>query len=266
MHDRWREVGVGLFSWGNEQLSNSTLFGTGDDRRSLGGAAIEDHDGDAFYDIGEGLGAVHIVAGDHSTVSWPSGAWRLDLPRNAKARRLVARMGSLTIERAIPAGENNVEIDLIFALGEHRAALAARLAGLKDAQDSQRRKLLIELLALRAPADDEERQLADAIQAKKARVLANLGQLRRATAQAGFATSRSPFRGTLVEAWLRQAKIVDDLTRDSLAIKNMKAGRNRSKRASTLIAKIDNALPKTFAADLWRHLAKTRRELRELTG
>ncbi|PYE82185.1 CAP domain-containing protein [Pseudoroseicyclus aestuarii] len=60
-------------------------FGTrADDAPQLLGVVIADADGDAFYDIGEGLGGITVTAtgasGTFSTTSWAAGGYQMALP------------------------------------------------------------------------------------------------------------------------------------------------------------------------------------------
>ncbi|MEM9782433.1 MAG: CAP domain-containing protein [Pseudomonadota bacterium] len=86
----YREVGIASIAVPDDGRSvgptvNTQHFG---DRFDLGailtGVVLDDGDGDAFYDIGEGLGGVTITAsgaaGDFETTSYDSGGYRLDLP------------------------------------------------------------------------------------------------------------------------------------------------------------------------------------------
>lgn len=134
---KWREVGVGLFGWGDGQLSNVQLYGYDKGLgRVLGGVAIDDRDGDMFYDVGEGLGAVHVRIGVRGALTCNSGAFRLDLPRG-EGGELVARLGSLELARRIEAGAENVQIDLCFEVAEAVAGLELELV--RPESDAQRR-------------------------------------------------------------------------------------------------------------------------------
>lgn len=256
-----REAGVGLVPWGDRQRSNVLLFGgVPGGTRVLGGVAIDDRNRDHAYDVGEGLGDVHVVVGDRCTVSSASGAWRLDLTAPAP-KKLVARLGSLTVERPIAAGAEDLQIDLEFDVPRALADLDRRLAALPEGAAAQRRALRLERLELRPPATAEETELADEVARTKAAVLARLGTWSRQEAEASLQTAKRAFAGTVVEAWIRQAQILDPLARTAAAVRAHKPGAERGKQARALVSDIERQLVGVTNADLWRVLARLRSEL-----
>ncbi len=86
------------------------------------GVVINDADGDAFYDVGEGLGGVSVLlersgGGSYSTTSWSSGGWQLAVP--AGSYTITFSGGGLAapvVESAV-LGSVNVKVDAIGAPG-----------------------------------------------------------------------------------------------------------------------------------------------------
>jgi hypothetical protein len=259
---RWREVGVGLFAWGRGFQSSVLLHGRAPGvERVLGGVAIVDRDADQFYDIGEGLGGVHIAVGELCTMTCGSGAWRLDLPRGAAPKKLVARLGPLELERDIAAGTDNLQIDLRFDVPRAIADLEAKLAGLPDTAAPQRRALHLRLLQLRPPATPDETQLAKEVGELEAAVVAGLGTWPRAEADKTFQAARRSFAGTSVEDWIRQAQSADTLARAAVAARDTKDAKARARRAQAAATAIERGLVDITSAGLWGTLAGLRREL-----
>ncbi|MFO1076407.1 MAG: CAP domain-containing protein [Planctomycetota bacterium] len=259
---RHREVGVGLFAWGKGLMSSVKLYGRapGVDR-VLGGVAITDRDGDEFYDVGEGLGGVHILVGDRCTMTSGSGAWRLDLPGDNRAKKLVARLGSIELVRDIAPGKDNLLIDLIFDIPGVVAGLEATLAKLPDDAAAQQRVLRLRLLELRPPATPAETQLAGEVGELKASVLAGLGIWSRQEATNAFQAGKHAFTGTVVDDWIRQAQIADALARSAAEIRGSKNAKARAKQAGVLVVDIERQLADITSVDLWRTLAEVRRSL-----
>jgi uncharacterized protein YkwD len=263
---KWRDAGVGLFAWGDAQLSNVLLFsdGVADGVRTgrvLGGVALDDRDGDAFYDAGEGLGGVHVSAGGVGTLTSASGAWRLDLTRDGKPAKLVARLGSLELTRDVPAGTDNALIDLQLDVRRAIADLEAQLARVPDTATAQQRALRLQLLELRAPASPAEQEAADELARRKAPALALLGTGTRTEVLVVLRAAKRDHARTVAERWFAQAETVDGLLRDAAVVRAMRDSSKRDRQARIVSADIDRALAATTHADLWQRLAAVRREL-----
>ncbi len=259
---KWREAGVGSFEWDRGSRSNVELFGEAPGvGRVLGGAAIEDRDGDEFYDAGEGLGGVHVAVGERCTIACGSGAWRVDVPGGDAATKLVARLGPLELVREVTAGTDNLQIDLLFDVRRAVRGLEAKLAALPDTATARRRALRLQLLELRAPATPADVQLAADVAALKATVLAGLGTRSRNEATTAFHAAKRPYAGTVIEQWIGDAQTVDALARDAASVRATKNAAARARRARATMAEIDRALLGIPSADLWRALAALRREL-----
>jgi uncharacterized protein YkwD len=133
MDARWSEIGVGYDS-GSYQGYNGSTFVTemfGDRGHSyLTGVAIEDGDGDDFYDIGEGLGGVRITAWDGTstfgTETWAAGGYSLRLA--AGTYDVLFEGGGLdrAVTRTVTIGGDNVKLDVVEDDGT--VAFASRLS------------------------------------------------------------------------------------------------------------------------------------------
>ncbi len=259
---RWREAGVGLFAWGDGLRSNVKLYGQapGVDR-VLGGVAIEDRDGDEFYDLDEGLDGVHIAVGVLSTMTSGSGAWRLDLVGGDTPKKLIARLGPLELVREIAPGPDNLQIDLLFDVRRAVADLEEQLARLPEGAKLQQRALRLKLLELRPPVSEAETQLAEELAEFEAAVLAGLGTWSRSEADRAFQSGKRSFAGTVIEDWIRQAQTVDALAREAAAARADKSAAARAKRIRATATEIERKLVGVTSADLRRVLADLRRDL-----
>jgi serralysin len=80
----------------------------------LVGVAINDLDNDDFYDIGEGLGGVSIVAsgtaGTFSTTSWASGGYQLELPNGTYTVQYSG--SSVNRTETVTINNQNVKVDV----------------------------------------------------------------------------------------------------------------------------------------------------------
>ena len=208
-----------------------------------------------------GLGQVHITVGSACTLSSPSGAWRLDLPRGGEAKKLVARLAALELVRDIPPGTTNLQLDLGFAVRSAIADLEGKLGELPGEAEARRRALRLVLLALRAPVDDAERQLAAEVAELENTVLARLGTWSRADADRVLQAAMRSFAGTVVEAFVRAAGKADVLARAAAEARSTKSAGARERLGRAAVAAIERELPAVTHAGLWRALARLRGEL-----
>ena len=120
MNGNWNEIGVGNDYGTYKGLAGSSyiteMFGkTGEDY--LTGVAFEDKDGDAFYDMGEGMGGVRVTAfkdGEkYETATWDSGGYTLAL--DSGTYTIIFEGGSLdeAYVTEVTMGNKNVKLDLI---------------------------------------------------------------------------------------------------------------------------------------------------------
>jgi len=128
----WTEIGLG-YDYGEFNGFAGSTFVTqmfGDRGRTyLTGVVIEDGDGDDFYDIGEGLGGVHITAWDgtrtFATETWASGGYSLELPPGTWDVLFEGGGLAAPVTRQVTIGDRNVKLDIIEDRGT--LTLASRL-------------------------------------------------------------------------------------------------------------------------------------------
>ncbi|WP_299345391.1 DUF4214 domain-containing protein [uncultured Maritalea sp.] len=122
MSETFSEIGIGQFVGAYSDVQFGTLttsmvtqnFAHGG-RTFLTGVVINDADGDNFYDIGEGQGAVSIKAvganGTFSTMTWDAGGYSLQV--QAGTYELEFSGGGLngTIKKTVTVGAANVKVD-----------------------------------------------------------------------------------------------------------------------------------------------------------
>ena len=120
MNDRWSEIGVGYDEGDYRGLDGSSFVTEMFSDRGftyLTGVVIEDGDGDDFYDIGEGLGGVSIVARDgtttYATETWSAGGYALALPGGTYEVRFEGGGLDAPILRTVVIGTDNVKLDVI---------------------------------------------------------------------------------------------------------------------------------------------------------
>lgn len=120
MNDDWSEIGAGYDYADHNGYSGSTFVTTkfGDlGKTYLTGVVIDDADGDAFYDLGEGQGGVRVTADDGTdtfwTETWDSGGYSLALP--AGTYRVSFQGGDLDtpVETTVRILDENVKLDVI---------------------------------------------------------------------------------------------------------------------------------------------------------
>lgn len=259
---RWREVGVGIFGWGRGELSHVMLYGeAAASGRLLGGVAIEDRDGDGFYDVGEGLGGVHVSVGDLATMTSASGAWRIDLPTGAKRAPLIARLGPLERRLDVAAGRDDVLVDLLFDVGAAVRERDDELAALPETATARLRALRLELLQLRAPGDDVEVALAEQVAETKAGLLAALGTGSRSEFGKLVRAAKKEFARTVVESWAAQAQKVDELARAAAEARATTRDAQRTRRIAKVLDEIERELVAITSPDLWRVVAGLQHDL-----
>ena len=121
MSDNWSEIGIGYDYGTHSGLAGSTfvteMFGDRGDTY-LTGVVIEDRDGDDFYDLGEGQGAVRITAEAsdgtlYTTSTWDAGGYTLKLPPGTY--RVTFEGGDLDApySTTVSIGDENVKLDVI---------------------------------------------------------------------------------------------------------------------------------------------------------
>ena len=120
MSDNWSEIGLG-YDEGDYNGWNGSTFVTEmfSDRgfTYLTGVVIEDGDGDDFYDIGEGLGGVHVTAWDGTTTfateTWAAGGYSLALASGTYDVLFEGGGLDSPITRTVVIGDQNLKLDVI---------------------------------------------------------------------------------------------------------------------------------------------------------
>jgi Ca2+-binding RTX toxin-like protein len=129
LSERFSEIGVGVVEVTDESKTTGPYIVTQHfgDRFNTGpkltGVVIDDRDNDDFYDIGEGLGGVEVVATSgtlrFSTVTYASGGYTVELPRGLGETVFdVTFSGEAlggTVTRQVNIGLRNVKLDIELA-------------------------------------------------------------------------------------------------------------------------------------------------------
>ncbi|WP_413719938.1 CAP domain-containing protein [Silicimonas sp. MF1-12-2] len=160
MSDNWSEIGIGYDYGTHSGLAGSTfvteMFGDRGDTY-LTGVVIEDRDGDDFYDLGEGQGAVRITAEAadgtlYTTSTWDAGGYTLKLPPGTY--RVTFEGGDLDApySTTVTIGSENVKLDVFDPGASGGVAVSAALLPDTEPEDSPGTEVLT-LLSL--PPDDE---------------------------------------------------------------------------------------------------------------
>ncbi|NLY03004.1 MAG: hypothetical protein GXY83_43685, partial [Rhodopirellula sp.] len=124
----YREVGIGIAEDTSSSTSVGPLLVTQDFGNRYGlsqafmiGAAFADADGDASYDVGEGLSEVQVTAtgaaGTFTTTTMSAGGWQLQLPAGDYTVTAAGGTFAGTGRVAVHVGSDNVEVDFLSGLG-----------------------------------------------------------------------------------------------------------------------------------------------------
>ncbi|PCJ63027.1 MAG: hypothetical protein COA79_02630 [Planctomycetota bacterium] len=127
----FKEIGIGTikYKWRRfDEISTTQNFGIVSVKdRFVGGVIYNDKNKNNFYDIGEGVGDVSIMASDGSTCkSWASGAFTLKL-KSAKGMTITATYLEIKKETKISSGNNNIKLDWIVPSKERILYLSEKL-------------------------------------------------------------------------------------------------------------------------------------------
>jgi serralysin len=122
MQDAFSEIGIsqgmGSFTSGGTNFTFTSMvtqnFAHGG-RTFITGVVLNDGDGDRFYDIGEGLGAVTVKATGagrtYTTTSWDSGAYALEVADGTYTVSFTGGNLGGTITKTITVAGRNVKVD-----------------------------------------------------------------------------------------------------------------------------------------------------------
>lgn len=220
---RYREVGPGGVPYGKGRMSVTHNFGTRNDRLA-GGVMYIDLNGNEFYDVGEGVGQVAIIASDRTaTVSWSSGAYALKL-KGRKTVTLTASIGGEKFSTRFPSGAENVKFDWIIPV-EIPLARADKLLGalekVKDPASKEYRRALITLyvhtrgLYMDPPrktrVEELTKEVGAELEARKKDVRGAIRNPETPGLAKLLSEGRKDYRGTAAEAWFQDAAVVAKL-------------------------------------------------------
>lgn len=124
MSETFSEVGIGQFvgAYNDAQINVNTASMvtqnfTHGGRTFLTGVVINDGDGDSFYDIGEGQGAVSVTAvgasGTFTTMTWDAGGYSLQVQAGTYEVEFSGGGLNGTIKKTITVGTSNVKVDAL---------------------------------------------------------------------------------------------------------------------------------------------------------
>jgi len=149
------------------RLSVTHVFGRSKGRFA-GGVVYTDRNRNGRFDAGEGRGGVTVAThnGKHSTTTWASGGYTLEVPQG-KALLLVAEFADLSYREEFAAGDDNVKFDwAIPATADLELAdrLLEQFADVDpDDEDEQGRLVDLYLATRHLGLDPERREKVDAI-------------------------------------------------------------------------------------------------------
>ena len=198
-------------------------------QRFAGGVMYIDRNHNNFYDIGEGVGDVQIIAsGAKSTAkSWASGAYALEI-NHQKDLKLVATWNGMQFEKVFPAGSENVKFDWSIPpkaeLDRADALIAAVEAIPADSKRStdmkKRTKAGLDLyissqtLSLDPPRIEKIKALTDGIakdlEAAKQAVRDGLAAGDAKAFKKILRDALKPYKKTAAEAWFEEAEMYNN--------------------------------------------------------
>jgi Ca2+-binding RTX toxin-like protein len=148
LNGSFREIGIG-FETGSYS-GRASAFVTQDFAKSgsnafLTGTAFDDRDGDRFYDPGEGLGGIKVIAvsttgARYATLTYGSGGYDIALPPGTYT---VTFSGSTILKssKVVTLGSKNLDLDLVdprLAAGAAAPAAGASLATTLDSDQAEK--------------------------------------------------------------------------------------------------------------------------------
>ncbi len=267
----YREVGPGAVPH-RGRLCVTHNFGSRDVRLACGVIYV-DLNGNNFYDVGEGLGAVPVVAGDGASVTtWKSGSYSMEL-KGHSAVTLTSFLDNEKFTRSFPADRNNIKFDwrvpqeiLNRVADRHLAAvektgepgtpahtqalinLYFRTRGLPI--ERARQEKIRELTAVVGP-ELEEHQKA---------VIEILKDPESPGIQKVIDEHRKPYRGTDADAWFQDAETVAKIKRGVLLF--LKQPKRTSQELRQMAAAVEDYRKRlkthSFTAQLDALIAKLR--------
>ncbi|MBX2854578.1 MAG: hypothetical protein KTR21_06300 [Rhodobacteraceae bacterium] len=128
MNSGFSEIGMGVVTGpmtldGRSYNTSSTMTQKFGDRGKvyLTGVVIDDLDGDAFYDVGEGQGDVRITAwnedGVYGAITWEAGGYSLELTPGTYTVQFEGGDLDGVATRTVTVGQDNVKLDVFEDAG-----------------------------------------------------------------------------------------------------------------------------------------------------
>jgi serralysin len=132
LKDSYKEIGVGIEGGeykGSPGVTATQDFGRNGTTSFLTGVAFDDKDGDHFYDVGEGLGGIHVQAksatGQAFDVDvWQTGGWQMPVPQGTYTLTFSGGGLAAPVTKTTQVGVSNVKVDLDADAGQPSAAPA----------------------------------------------------------------------------------------------------------------------------------------------
>lgn len=219
-----KEVGPGGVPSG-KGLSVTHNFGSRDGRFA-GGVVYVDLNGNNFYDLGEGLGAVAILSSDGVVAStWKAGAYTLEL-KGQKELTLTAVLGTEKLTKAFPAGAENVKFDWAVPKEVPLKAADRLIDAVEKAADPKSPKHLQARVSLyvntKASYLDAERKqrvaeltrdVGEPLEADQKAVLEALKDPDAKDLKKTIDEHRKAWKGTEADAWFQDAEVIGRLKR-----------------------------------------------------
>jgi hypothetical protein len=216
-----RECGPGAVP-NNEHLSVTHNFGSRDVRLA-GGVIYVDHNGNGFYDPGEGLGNVRITgSGGEDVATWKSGAFAMDL-KGQGAVTLTAALDGDKFSKSFPAGADNVKFDWVVPNRVVLARADKLLEAVEKASDGKRPAAIVNLYVhtRELRLDDQRKSKVDALtkdvgaplEERRGKVLEALKDAELPGLQKLIDEARKPYKGTDADVWFEDAETLAKLKR-----------------------------------------------------
>jgi len=272
-----KEVGVGVVAHRENKASITQVFGERQQvARRAGGVVYVDLNGNGFYDIGEGVGGVKISAstGD-STLTWPSGAYALDL-KSDQAVALSAEFGGKVFSRDEKSGRGNSKFDWplpaesVSALAdqllkkveaaaagsvERGAAIVELYLGAKTlpVDEARRAKISEQVKSLKADLERYHKAIMDALETPDAAEFEKL-----------VAEHRKPYAKSALDDWFSQALKVNGACRSLQELERLAKARRLSERDKrALLGDVESTLRRVTVQEFRDYIDKRMARLSE---
>ena len=223
INETYREVGMSFIDHQHRQNEAAVVHNLGRGRdvpRFCGGVIYHDKNQNNFYDLGEGISGVKIIASDGTTTrTWRSGGYTLELKSTGPVH-VRAQLAGVKHTLRFPKGSDNIKFDwiakpsqfdsrvdkLLHAVQRHKdkpkkrpyikAVIALYLGTANLPMTTQRQKQIDKLThQIRKDLTQAQKQVIDALKQNDSRQFTKT-----------WSTQRKPWRGTLADRWFTSAK------------------------------------------------------------